>query len=176
MTILKSLLAASAVAVSLGATAHAQSSDGYVNIGVEAIEFDAYTLTGRLGYNFTEYFAIEGQAGFGIIDDEEDFGTAEIETGLDFNVAGFGVAKFPVSPQFDVFARAGYHYSEISVEVDDGFTEASDTFDEDGFAFGFGGQVWIDPARLNGIRADYTNFDVEGDDFDVWSLAYVRRF
>ena len=211
MKFIKSLIAASALTmVATTAQAQLQNGQAYVNAGVDAFEFDSYGLSGKLGYNFNDYFGVEGQAGFGIGgDDSNSLGDlidgAEgggIDVGVDSYFAAFGRVKFPVTDRVEVFARGGYHFTQIGIDTGaftftDGtgtvrnFAATENNLDLDGFALGGGAQFMFD--ELNGIRLEYTFFDIEeiedididdfGDDTefgevgsDLWSIAYVRRF
>ncbi len=173
---------ATILATGLASTASAQDNGAYINVGVDAVEFDVYTLGGKIGYNFTKNFGVEGQGSFGIIDIDEDFDGEEISTGIDTSFGAFGVARFPVSDKIEIFGRAGYHFTQFGVSNG----AISVGLDTDGFAFGLGGQYLWD--GLNGVRLEYTNLDVNFDDDldleddessqsgDVVSLSYVRKF
>ncbi len=189
MKFLKFALATAAIA-GFASTASAQDSGAYVNIGVDAVEFDAFNIGGKVGYNVNEYFAVEGQAAFGVVDYDETFDGEELSTGIDSTFGAFGVVRLPVADNFDVFARAGYAFTQVGISSG----PASIGLDFDGFAFGAGGQYMWD--GLNGVRLEYTrydnNFDADGidgldaedvaelDDLgfgaDVFSVSYVRKF
>ncbi len=156
----------------------AQDSGAYINVGVDAVEFDAYNISGKIGYNVNEYFGVEGQASFGVIDDEVD----GVDIGVDSSFGAFGVVRFPAAENFDLFARAGYHFTQIG--GNDGGVGAS--IDTDGFALGAGGQYFF--TANDGIRVEYTYLDLNvsgdiADEFDdasgsadVFSVSYVRKF
>ena len=164
------VLTASIAALGIVGTAQAGEGDAYVNVGVDTLEFDSYGIGGKVGYQFTDYFGVEGQGSVGIIDDEQTIGNIEVDIGYDYLVSGFGVATLPLSDGFELLGRVGYYYAEVSAEA--AGTSVSD--DEDGLAFGVGGQYMWD--KMNGIRADYTYLDGDGGHADVASLSYVRKF
>ncbi|MEM7730230.1 MAG: outer membrane beta-barrel protein [Pseudomonadota bacterium] len=199
------IVSASAIALT-STTAFAQDSNVYINAGVDAYEFDAYTLSGKVGYNFNSYFGVEGQGGFGIGGDDEAFfdqivqGSqvqGSLKTEIDSSFAAFARLKFPVTDRVELFARGGYHFTQVGVDASN-FTVTTagtpttivgteDNVDFDGFAAGAGIQMMVDP--LNGIRLEYTFQDVDniedisvaGTDFgefgsDVYSVSYVRKF
>lgn len=159
------LIAASAAALSLAAPAlaHAETSVygtiGYANIDIDPVNLGA--IQGRLGVDITPNFAIEGEAAFGVADDE----ILGISVELTSSYGLFAVGKLPVSENVDVFVRGGF----ASGEVDIGGTSGS----EDGAAYGAGIQAFFTPN--DGVRFDYTRYDFGGD-ADVWSIAYVRKF
>ena len=170
MKTLKITVAALAIA---GFASTAQAQDSYVNVGVSSYDFDAYGLSAKVGHNFNEYFGIEGQGDIGIIDDEQTIGNIEVDVGLEYLVGGFGVVRFPAGENFDVFGRAGYYFAEVEGSSG-GISESVST---DSFALGAGGQYSWD--GLNGIRAEYTYLDGEGDDggsLDTFTVSYVRKF
>lgn len=207
MTLTKIILGASAAAL-LSAPALAQSSGSgaYVNLGADAFEFDSYALSGKVGYDFNDYLGAEAQAGFGVGgDDDARFDDilqgsrvqGSVSSEIDNFVAAFARLKFPVSDRVEVFARGGYHFTQAGFETSDfivttGGTSQTivateDNIDYDGFALGAGAQFMLDD--LNGVRLDYTFYDVEeiedvavnGTDFgefgsDVYSVSYVRKF
>ncbi len=170
MKFLKIILATTAMA-GFASTAAAQDSNAYINIGVDAFEFDAYTLSGKLGYKFTENFAIEGQAGFGIADQS----VGALDVGIDNSFGAFAVASLPAGENFEIFARAGYHFTTFGVSGGNINTDLS----SDGFAVGAGGQYFF--TKQDGIRAEYTYMDVNTNagnlgGGNVFSVSYVRNF
>ena len=176
MKFLKAALVATAL-TGFAASAQAQDSGAYINIGIDAVEFDAYNLSGKLGYNINEYFGVEGQAGFGISDEKID----DFKIGVDNTFGGFGVLRFPAGENFDIFARAGYHFTKFGAS---GFGE-SVSVNTDGFALGAGINYWF--SEKDGLRLEYTYLDVnisdddgdfedEGGGGDVFTLSYARKF
>ena len=164
-----------ATLTSISVTAQAQDSGIYGNLGVEAVEFDSYNLTGRLGYEINENFSVEGQASFGVIDDD----VQGFDIGVDNSFAAYVRGSLPINEQFSLFAKGGYHFTQFGVEGN-GFDESLDI---DGFAFGGGAEYMLD--ENNGIRADITFLDsddnnINGVDFsgtaETYSIAYVRKF
>ncbi len=170
MKFLKIAITTAAIA-GFTSTASAQDGSAYVNIGVDAVEFDAYTLSGKLGYKFTDMFAVEGQAAIGIIDNKETIQGIEAKAGVDSSFGAFGVVRIPTGEGLNLFGRAGYHFTQLSGSA--GSFETS--FDVDGFAIGAGSEYLWD--GVNGIRLEYTYLDGDGDGgSDVVSLSYVRNF
>ena len=133
------------------------SAQLYVNAGISGYNFnngfnpDAFT--GRVGYDAGPYVAVEGEAGFGIVKDND--------TDLNSEFAGFVLGKLPLVENLHAYGRVGY--STI---------DASD-FEADGFAYGVGGQYnW----GKSGLRLDWTRHDYDEDPVDAWSIAYAYRF
>jgi len=160
------VIAASAAVLALAVPAMAQAQDhqvygsiGYANVSVDPISLGA--LQGRLGVNFNDHFGVEGEAAFGISDD--DILGIPVELSSEFGL--FGVVRLPVSENVDIFARGGW----ASANFDVGGTE----FDQDGGAYGAGVQVFFNES--NGVRADYTRYEFD-DSADVWSISFVHIF
>ena len=169
MKILNGAIAA-AIISTFAASAQAQDSDAYVNVGVQTYEFDTYNIVGRVGYNFSEYFGVEGEGSVGVIGEEEDFFGETIEFDTKYSLGGYLVARYPASDQFSVFVRAGY--TTVNVEISGGGESEDENFD--GFAIGGGLQYNFD--AQNGVRLGYTYNDGDGIEADVIDLTYVRNF
>lgn len=158
---LKLVLAAAASMLAAPAfmSAQAQTSGVYVSGGYTQFDGDGGAdlgaVTGRVGVNITPYVAIEGEGSFGVKGDSG--------TDLDSELGAFVVAKLPLSPSFEVFARVGA--SRI---------ETSPGGSEDGVAYGAGGTFNLTP--IDGIRADWTRHDYDAGNADAYSLSYVRKF
>lgn len=176
---MKSLVvAASAVALlALPGLASAQEATtvygniGYAHVDVEDADLGA--IQARLGARFHPNFGVEGEAAFGINDEDVTIapgvnGSLELKHQLGI----YGVAFLPVNENFDLLARVGYSTAEVEANVT-GLGSGSD--DDSGWAFGVGGQYFFD--GVNGVRVDYTRHEYDDDiDADIWSVAYSRRF
>jgi len=123
---------------------------------------DVGAVNARLGARFHRYFGIEGEAAFGVDDDE----VAGVDVGLNHSLAIYGVGFLPVSDRVDLLARAGWGNTDVEIGGVD--------VDDDSFNYGAGAQFNID--EHNSIRGDWTRFDGDDAEADVWSLSYVRRF
>jgi hypothetical protein len=152
------LAAAAALVAPAFMTANAQAANVYINAGYTHLEGDAGgelgALTGRVGVGFGQHFAIEGEASFGVMDDDG------LE--LDNELGAFVVGKLPVASTFDIFARVGVARIETNNQEDDGL------------AYGVGGEFHLTPA--DGIRGDWTRHDYDIGDVDAFNISYVRRF
>ncbi|WBQ13899.1 porin family protein [Hyphomonadaceae bacterium BL14] len=170
---MKTILLSTAAALVLASGASAQ--DGRTHIGGGVAHFDAdganfNAIYVRGGFDLTAFFGVEAEGQIGIQDDEVAIGgglTADV--GLNYGLAGFAKAQYPVSEQFSVFARAGYAWGEFDASAS-GLTIQEDN---DGPAYGVGAE-WAFSGP-NAIRFDYTRYDFDGD-ANVWTLGYVRRF
>jgi len=150
--------------------AQAQDSGAYGTIGASTYEFDTYNATGRLGYNFNQYFGVEGEGSVGIAGEEQN----GVDVKTDWDLGAYAVGRLPITERVDAFARAGY--SVVSLKAESGGVSIQD--EADGYAVGGGLQYNIDDR--NGIRAGYTykEGEIEGVDVDadVWDVSYVRKF
>lgn len=199
---MKTLLLSAAAAALLAGGASAQAFDqgrfhiglGYSFLDLEddssiedftsesfEAEFDALTLRG--GYDFSRFFGVEVDATFGLSEESQSFDvpsipedpqTLELDVDLNYLLAAFAKAQFPVNDQFSVFARAGFATAELEATA----TYAGETFSDDGSDEGFGlgvGAEWAF-AGPNAVRADYTYYDFDGVEIDQFGVSYVRRF
>jgi len=134
----------------------------------------------RLGGRFGSYFGVEGEYAQGVDPDTVTFPSAspaiQSKTQLRHEFAAYAVGYYPVTPNFDVFARLGYGTTDFKRT----FTVAPNVnvnkFGAESVNYGVGGQYFLD--GKNGVRVDYTRQDynkgVRTD--DTWSVAYTRRF
>lgn len=170
------IAAATAAIALLSGTAMAQDTGAYVGVGVDAVEFDSYNVSAKVGYNFSEFFGVESQGGFGVIDDEETFGGVTAKAGVDYYLSAFVTGRIPASESFELIGRVGYYFGEIGGSV--GNTSA--TADIDGFAAGVGGQFNFGADKKSGIRAEYTYLDADSNGIsgngDLYTLSYIRKF
>ncbi len=153
----------------------------YGELGAVAYDVDSDFFGGlvRLGYQSKSIFGAEVEGTLGFTDDEETLvtaaGTSSDSTKIDNSIAGFGLARIPVSQKFNVLGRVGYHNTEVSTEATDIAGVVTETdFSTDGLAYGIGAEYALSPRTS--IRADYTIYDYDGPDADAISLAVSRKF
>ncbi len=167
---MKTSAALVALAAALGLAAPAMAETGvYANGGYTHYDADDITLggiTGRVGYRFHPNFAVEGEATFGVKDDE--VGPATVE--LDHAIGAYAVGILPVAPNFDVFGRVGYAQIEASASVP-GFAVGADA---DGVGYGGGAQYMLTPKF--GVRGEYTRLEGEDDGVNTYSASAVVKF
>jgi opacity protein-like surface antigen len=130
----------------------------------------------RGGYQFNRYLGAEIEGAIGV-----DGGRLSPAAGarrtyeLDHLIGVFGVARYPVTERFDVFARGGVAHGKF-----DGATRIRNTptrFSDDGALWAAGAGVQYNFDDRNAVRAEYTRYQGEEPaDFDVWGLSFVRGF
>ena len=174
------LLAASAASAQTitgvyGNLGYSHITDELGDDGDEDVSLGA--ITGRIGARVLPWLAIEGQASLGVIDEEESEGGVTVTASLNHEVGVYAVGMFPVSPNADIFARAGFGLADFELEAR-GPGTGNLRAEEDATyrALGVGGQFFWD--GVNGVRGDYTYLDFYNEDAkaDVFSIAYVRKF
>ena len=172
------LISTAAVAALLAAPAIAQTvstPEYYGTLGysqLDGSDGDLGAVTGRLGAKFNPYVGVEGEASFGVKDDDFTFGTETGSIEHEYDLAGYVVGTLPINPNFDVFARLGYGTTEVKAELA-GFEASTDG---ESVNYGAGANYFFD--GQNGVRGDWTRRDFrdDGGEIDVYSLNYIRRF
>nr|WP_070961125.1 porin family protein [Hyphomonas sp. Mor2] len=177
-TFLPALMATAAIALSPAALAEGWYADaGYTHItsdvdtGAGSADIDLGALSGRLGYDFTPNFGVEGELAFGVNDEEATQGGVTASLGLNYLVGAYGKAQVPVAENVNLFARAGVVNAELEAEVT-GLGSTSDS--ETGAAFGVGGTVDINERFY--VRGDYTRYDIEDVEADAFTISAGVRF
>lgn len=163
-----------AAAASPAAAQDAGTNTGwYLNLGASSHDASGVsslaTVDGRVGYRVNNWFAAEGEAGFGV--NKKDLGSG-VDAKINNREGVYAVGLLPVNQNFDLFARVGWARTDVSVT---GAGPSTIRGSADGVSFGGGAQYFFD--SKNGIRGDYTRDDFNhGDHANVWGLSYVRRF
>jgi outer membrane immunogenic protein len=150
-------------AQTVGITGNTYVNGGYNHL--QAGSINTGTVQGRVGYNFTPNFAVEGEGSLGSNSDR----IAGVEVRTRGTLGAFAVASAPVAERFALIGRAGYVQTWAEAKAAGVKTEA----DDGSFAVGVGGQYMFDDA--NGIRADYTRY-TKDDGRDGFAVSYVRKF
>ncbi|MGD9982372.1 MAG: porin family protein [Hyphomonadaceae bacterium] len=150
---------AAAALMAAPAVAHAQWYAGaaYTQYDLDGPEVGG--VTGRLGYNFSPYWGVEGEGTFGIDDDE----------GVELNHAlgAYAVGRLPFGDSgFSAHGRVGYQTIEVDTPLGDA--------DDDGLAYGVG--LGWQATQGIGIRADYTRMEGDTNDADAISLGASFNF
>jgi hypothetical protein len=174
---MRNVLLATAALTLIAAPAMAQDhgpvtgSIGYTQL--DGDDGDLGAITGRVGYDFTRNLGIEGEASFGVKDQDVTFGGVDTTLEHQYDAAVYGVAKLPVTENLELFGRVGYGTTEVKASTA-GFAA---TEDGDSLNYGVGANYFID--GRNGIRADWTRRDFQednGGEVDTYGLSFVRRF
>jgi outer membrane immunogenic protein len=168
--------AAAAALLAFAATpASAQDTGNRWYAGAGYTQFDAGNVdvggvTGRLGYRFSPYFGVEGEATFGIEDDTADFLGTPVDVELDEQFGAYAVGFLPLGEQFDLIGRVGYATIDASGSV--GPFQAG--VDDDGLGYGVGAQ-WRFSDNF-ALRGDATRFEGDGEDADAFSISAMMMF
>ncbi len=189
-------LCAALPVVFLAAAAEAQTFapvGWYGTLGYSRLDGDQLTLgavSGRVGARFGSYFGVEGEVNVGVNQDHFTYvppcsgpicaiAIFRVKSRLSNSEGMYAVGYLPVAPDADLFVRAGYGFAHYSASQ-----AFFNGFDEQSFNYGAGAQIFLDDA--NGLRLDYTRQAIAqdtrpgreaiGNNADVWSVSYVRRF
>ena len=164
-----------------GTLGYSDLNGGQLNLGA---------ITGRLGARFGSYLGVEGELSVGV--NEHNFTyfppcivpicalpIFRLRSRLNSSESIYAVGYLPLTPDADLFVRAGYGAADYSSS-----TFFSRGFSQQTFNIGAGGQYFFD--GVDGVRLDYTREDITQNDqigreatgsgVDVWSISYVRRF
>lgn len=143
---------------------------GYSHLDPNGSELNA--LHGRIGGRFGPYVGVEAEGAFGVGHHNTTVGGLNARTSLGHEIAGYAVGFYPVTPNFDVFARIGYGNTHVNTTV----AGVESRFNHDSINYGAGGQYFF--TGKDGVRAEYTRNDYRDSagHANVWSVSYVRRF
>jgi OOP family OmpA-OmpF porin len=178
-------LASLGLAMGLAVSAQAADPGFYAGAGVgkAALKFDdvgfglsfdttdsAFKIFG--GYMFNEYFGLDG-AFFDAGEQTEDYGpfsvTADM-SGLSISVLG----NLPLGENFALFGKFGVTSLEGDVETRaSGFSDSTEA-SEDDVSYGVGAALSFGtPFEL---RAEYEAVNIDGGDFNYWTVSGLYRF
>jgi outer membrane immunogenic protein len=181
LLIMKKLFVSAVVVASMAAVpAFAQSwstpsyygSVGYTALDLDEVDADVGAITGRIGARFNPYFGVEGEASFGVKDDDVTFGGVAANVDHKYDLAAYAVGSVPLSPNFELFGRVGYGTTEAEVEALGVTTDISG----ESWNYGVGANYYFD--GQNGVRGDWTrrDFTDNGGEIDTYAVSYIRRF
>jgi hypothetical protein len=148
-----------------------QASLGYTDANIGSLNFGMATLRARA--DFAKYFGLEGEAGVGIVDQNPMVGSVTLQTHINDEYAAYGVVRYPVLANLDVFARGGYGHTDVKASA---IAAGSVTAGFDSWNYGAGAEYFVDN---NGVRIDYTRMSFQDrglGDADTVTVSYVRKF
>jgi hypothetical protein len=148
-------LAAPAMAADTGKT-YAELSGVYTFVSDSG--FDAYpgALKLSLGHELTNWLALEGYAGTGIVDANFNVGAANVNVQIDNFYGAYLRPFYRSSEGYEVFARAGYFHGQLSVSAVGPGVALGGPVSDGSFSFGVGGAIPLtDSTRLT---LDWTRY------------------
>ncbi len=155
-----------------------RKSHFYGEIGATRYDTDSEVFGAmvRMGYQTESIIGAELEGTFGVASEKNEHGNIRSSVKVKNSVAGFSVARLPLSKTFNVLGRAGYHTTELRHKTTDSTTNYStrDTLITDGVAYGVGAEFAVSPKTW--LRADYTIYDYDGTEADSASLTVARKF
>ncbi len=165
----------------LATAAHAQSADGdthgYATVGYQHSDLSLYgkgltSLNVSAALNVWKFISVEGDLAIDGGSKSTTYEGHKAKAELENNFAGYAVATYTVSPNFDVLGRVGF--LEAKTKAHGG--SFSDEQQASGPAIGVGVHYFPHGGK-NGIALDltYADFDRDGHD-SIGQIAYVRRF
>lgn len=135
---------------------------GSSDLAIDGFNGNDFAYKVFAGFDFNQYFAVEGAY---------LNGGSPSERGFEIEVDGWDVAvlgKWPVSEQFDIFAKLGYVWWDAEA---DGI--ASDSGED--LMYGLG--VGFDFSDQIGMRGEWERMDIEDvDRADLWTISLLFRF
>ncbi|OAN17649.1 hypothetical protein A3K86_01630 [Photobacterium jeanii] len=76
------------------------------------------SLNGKVGYEFNEYFAVEGRAGMGLKNGKYSLpNNMDMKVKEKYNLGAYALASYPVTDTFSVYAMGGYSYAKNELKV-----------------------------------------------------------
>jgi outer membrane immunogenic protein len=175
-----------------------QGGYSYLNFSANDTEYevDTHAVTARLGWQFNQTLALEGELTAGIEDGDFDFDSTEDDIdfddnndgdftdiinlsgdlGLDFLAAAYGRYTIPLGDTLGLGLRVGYAYAEVNANAitpgGNTVTLAEDA--EDGWTAGAGLQFNL--GRYLTLRGDYTWFGFDEVDTQAGTIALGITF
>ncbi len=129
---------------------------GYTRFGLDILgrDFDPTALQLRGGYRVNPVFGVEVEAAYSL-NGATIKGTTDTATlKFDQSLAGFVLAKWPLTQRVDVIGRVGYQKIDASIKVEQaGLITFQQKGKGEGFIYGVGVAYKFDGF---GLRADYT--------------------
>jgi len=143
------------------------------------VDSDLYGVLARAGYQSGSFWGAEVEGTLGVSDETATVttlaGPVETSAKVKNSLAGFALARAPITQKINLLGRVGYHNTEFDSSMTDGAGVVTSTDSSvDGVAYGVGAEYAFSPKTS--IRADYTIYDYDGPNADAVSLALSRKF
>ncbi len=170
---MKKVLSVAAVALALSATAVQAHEGMYVGGNFQMAKFDlkpehatanelfggkynASTVNLIAGYDFNQYFAVEGRVGIPASSEKSTQLIASLEGKPQTSYAIFGKGTLPLTDMFSVYALAGVGSSPYKIEASIGPLSDSQKFDKVSLQYAAGVEVNFTPSIA--MTAEYGVF------------------
>lgn len=177
----KIIAVAALAAAALPASAQGFYADAgytFVNIDVDFAgqsgEIDLGAISGHVGYDFNEWFALEGEAAIGVSEEEGSYAGVSAQVELNYVVGAYVRANLPVNDQFRLYGRVGAVNAELEASASGGGFSFTESSSDSGVGYGAGAEVML--SQQFGIRGDYTRYDIEDLEADAFTVAAVFKF
>lgn len=144
----------------------------YSQQSVDDASWDFGVLSGVVGYNFNEIFAIEGRLGLGIQDEEYSGAFTSAKVSVDHSYSVLGKASWPVMETLSVYGIAGFNKTKYDFKINDAGDNFNDSYSEDGLIYGAGAEIRISSnLSLNFEYAVLPELGDDEDNLDVDSIS-----
>ncbi|QYI99372.1 porin family protein [Thalassovita mediterranea] len=177
----KIIAAAALAAAALPASAQGFYADAgytFVNIDYDVAgqsgEIDLGAVGGHVGYDFNEWFALEGEAAVGVSDEEASIAGVNAKLELNYIVGAFARANLPINEQFRLYGRVGAVNAEVEGSATGGGFNFAESSSDSGVGYGAGAELMV--SSQFGVRGDYTRYDIEDIEADAFTVAAVFKF
>ena len=159
-----------ALAIPAAASAAKLSGDWTADLGYSLTDVSSGpqlgAVTARVTFRSNMFVGFEGEASTGTHQDL--VGTTNYNLSDQFG--GYLTGTFPVSKQFEIFARAGYSKAQVK-------TLPRSNGDAQSYNYGAGVNWFLADDKL-GFRADYTHADYlsSAATANIYSVSVIRKF
>merc|ERR1711916_15427 len=143
-------------------------------MGDDGIDVDLGALGARAGYKFTPYLGLEGEALFGVADEDFTFEGVDVSAELNYAVGLYGRVEAPVTDRVTLYGRLGVVNAELEVTASVPGVSISESESETGAGFGAGAEFAV--TDTFGIYVDYTRYDIDELEIDGLSVGGKYRF
>lgn len=189
---MKTIVSAAVAAI---AASPAMAQGLYINGGANLVDIDgdvlsnpegeyqAGTVFGNVGFDFTKNFGAELDIQVGVSDAEatDNFAMTEDRISINTFAGVYAKAGVPLADFLWIGGRVGAVGGDLDVEIVDQVTGQSFSGEGSVSGIGYGGVVTVDFASNMFLRFDYTRYDLEDDgdasfEADSFALSLGMRF